>query len=228
MATTQELLDLKYGRQLLEDRARLSELFSESILGNMFNQNRNKFSDIVTATYLNLGYQRSGVNIFKGLYLMTNLETIYGASSIGSEINIASLVKLKSVNFGYCTQLTTVGCLNNLILLEQLILNDTLIDYIGDLAECNHLININLSNTNLIYVYLNFSNLQTAIFSNCKFDGYAITETLSRAHAAKAAGSPLTMLNLGGANMAIPTGGAANADYVWLTNNGVTVTIRTA
>jgi len=72
--------------------------------------------------------------------------------------------------------------------------------------------------TALTYLRLDNNNFATA----------QVDKVLADMHTAYDATGKIATINLSGANMGIPTDGVNNADYVYLTNAGVSVTIRTA
>ena len=101
--------------------------------------------------------------------------------------------------------------LNGLDLLKALtslnLYNNQLTD-VGDLSGL----------TALTYLRLDNNNFATA----------QVDKVLADMHTTYDATGKIATINLSGANMGIPTDGVNNADYVYLTNAGVSVTIRTA
>jgi uncharacterized protein YjbI with pentapeptide repeats len=226
MATTQELLDLKYGRQLLEDRARLSELFSEEILGSAYNQNRNTLEGILNIEMISAGWTNAKL---KGLGLLSKLKGLYMAGSAETELNIRSLTDLEYLHVEYSGSLASIGNLLYLTKLKEINIMNTAITSIGELVYNVNLISINASNSNLTSANMNYTALETVNFQNAKFNQAAVDKVLSDAATAKSNGSPLETLTLDGANMAVPTNGANNSAYKGLRDYmNVTVTIRTS
>jgi hypothetical protein len=228
MATTQQLLDLKYGRQLMEDRARLSELFSEDILGALFLQGRYTFEEILATTSLNLGYQNGLNTSFKGLELLKNLQTLFAGNSIGGEINLSSLTQLEDIDFGYCFNLEDVGSLKNLQALKYLRLYNTKVTNLGSLSTCTDLIIADLYNNKLTNIAIDFTSLVTLNLSGNIFSSADINTLLGEAYnAVYLHNSPLQTLNLDGATMGIIS--EENGYYRELTDTlNVDVTIQTA
>lgn len=225
MATTQQLLDLKYGRQLLEDRARLSELFSESILGSAYNQNIYSLEGIMNILQITVGWTSADL---KGFNLLTKLKELYASGNTETELDLSSLTALEYLYVDNSANLTSIGNLLHLKNLKVIDISFTSIAYIGETIYNTNLIKIIARYSNLYLINMDYTSLIEIDFYNAKLNNNEVNNQLSKARTGRAAYGKLTTLNLGGANMAIPTGGAANADYVWLINNGVSVTIRTA
>ncbi|GEM_PF-2579666 len=226
MATTQELLDLKYGRQLLEDRARLSELFSEEILGSAYRQNINTLTGILNIEEINTGWTNAKL---KGLGLLSKLKRLHIEGNAETELNISNLTDLEYLHVGYSDGLTSIGRLLYLTQLKEISIMNTAIAYIGDIVYSNQLVSINASNSNLSAISLNYTSLETINFQNAKFDQAAVDKVLSDAATAKRNGSPLETLTLDGANMAMPTNRDTNSSYLYLRDTAhITVTIRTS
>jgi len=232
MATTQQLLDLKYERQLMEDRARLSELFSEDILGALYRQGRDTMASILATIDLSISYQLGFNTSFKGLNLLTNLEALGAGNNGSGDMNISSLVNLKVIDLYNSINLNSIGSLLNLINLESIWLTNSPIESIGSIRNSTKLEEAHFNGCHLNSIDVNFAtftalrilNLADNYFSTGSING--ILEAAKLALAANPS-LPLETLNLGGATNGIPTGGAANANYTWLITNGVTVTIRT-
>jgi hypothetical protein len=232
MATAQQLLDLKYDRQLIEDRARLSELFSEDILGALYRQHRDTMASILATIDLSISYQNDFNTSFKGLHLLTNLESLGAGNNGSGDMNISSLVNLKTIDLFNSYNLTSIGSLLNLVELEGIWLTNAPVQSIGSIRNSVKLIEAYFNGCQLDTIDVNFStftSLETLNVADNAFSTSVVNSLLNSARSALAANPalPLQTLNLGGSTMGIPTGGASNADYVWLLNNGVTVTIRT-
>jgi len=204
MATTQELLDLKYGRQLLEDRARLAELFSEEILGSAYSQNRHTSDDILNMETLNVYYTLATL---KGINLLKNLKNLYAQGNLNTVLNLSNLINLENINVKFSPNLTTIGSLRKLTKLKY----------------------ININDTSITFLRIDYTSLLTVDCHNAKFHRNAVDTTLLEAEAAKHYdGCLLTTLHLDGENMGIPTGIDQNEHYLSLVQLGVDVTIRTS
>jgi len=109
------------------------------------------------------------------------------------------------------------------------IANNSITD-IGDISGFKNMGYFNASNNQLTKVG-NISGITTltyVILNDNNFSTQSVDNALKDLHAAFDAGANLIAIYLQGANMGIPTNGVNNADYVYLTNAGVSVTIRTA
>ena len=154
-----------------------------------------------------LGWARqNGLNTFEDM--VNYVGTLDFSSRHLKTLNGLDLLKaLKSLYLAN-NQLTDVGDLSGLTALTQLHLYNNQLTNIGDLSGL----------TALTYFYLYNNNFATA----------QVDKVLADMHAAYDATGKIATIDLSGATMGIPTDGVNNADYVYLTNAGVSVTIRTA
>jgi len=229
MATTQQAIDTKYDYYLALRDEKLKELFSPVILVWARQNGLNTFEDMINyAGVLSLNNANlktlHGVDLLKALTginfsynQLTDVGDLSGLSEltslyiIGNPLtnvgNLSLLTKLTTIVFS-SNQLTDIGSLSKLISLTYVELAYNQLTDIGDLSGLVALTYLGVSNNNL---------------TTAKVD-----KVLTDMHTAYDATGNIATISLNGANMGIPTDGASNADYVYLTNAGVSVTIQTA
>ena len=108
MATAQQLLDLKYNRQIAEDHQYLHDNFSPSIIAELYRQNTNPISNITTTTTCNL-YNLNDTTI-TGLNKLKNLTDlrIVGLPNINSGVNLSYFKNIQRVEIDYCPNLGNI------------------------------------------------------------------------------------------------------------------------
>ena len=229
MATTQQAIDTKYDYYLALRDEKLKALFSSAILGWARQNGLNTFEAMTNyagaisligenlstikgvdfllgLTQIDFSYNKltdvgdlSGLSALEVIHLQNNQLTDIG--------NVSGLKSLTELNV-YNNQLTDIGILSELTALTYLNVYNNQLTVVGDLSE----------HTALTYLNLGANNLETA----------QVDAALANMHTAYDLSGKIATIDLHGTYMAIPTGGVNNADYVYLTNAGVSVTIRTA
>jgi len=250
MTTTQQAIDTKYDYYLALRDEKLKTLFSPAILGWARQNGLNTFENMVNyagtldfssrhlktlngldllkaLTYLNLASNQltdvgnlSGLTALTHLYLDNNQLT-----NIGDLSGLTALTYL----YLYNNQLTDVGNLSGLTALTYLHLASNQLTDVGNLSGLTALTYLNLYNNQLTDIgdLSGLTALTTLYLNNNNFATAQVDKVLADMHTAYDATVKIATINLSGANMGIPTGGVNNADYVYLTNAGVSVTIRT-
>lgn len=224
MATQQEINDLVYDIKLVEQQQQLREIFSEAILGWAKLLNLNTFSEISAysgaiilsythkKTLKGLGYFSNATSLFVNNSQLTDIGDISGLNNLiefrcndNPLTDIGDISEMTSLQDLYIqsTSLASIGDLRALVSLRRLVASNCQLSDVGDLKAL----------INLDWVYLNNNNFTTA-----KID--AILNDLVVAYQA---GAPITIVDLSG-NEA-PTNGVNNSSYLYLTGQGVSVTI---
>jgi len=154
-----------------------------------------------------LGWARE--NGLKTFEAMVNYNNVLGLPSreLKTLKGLDLLAGLTQLNIGR-NQLTDVGDLSGLFALQYLYANVNELTNVGRLYDMINLISLRLNEN--------------------QFATEQVDQILSDMHTAYDATGKISSILLNGANMGVPTGGVNNADYVYLTNAGVSVTIQTA
>lgn len=210
MAETTQIKNELYKLQLKVNAERLHALFSEDILGFMYNEDdgeggkRDTFEKIVAFSgKLTLkGYPFS----LRGLEYLVNLTELNvrdnnNLTDIPGLVNLTKLTKLyiyqnsiKSLNFYHLNSVSTVLAYDNSL--------ETVYGIAGK--------------STFVGLKLQANNLATS----------EVDKILSDCRNAYDAGSSFTdVIDL--TNNSVPTNGSSNSDYVYLTDNGVNVSIDT-
>jgi len=229
MATTQEAIDTKYDYYLALRDEKLKSLFSPEILGWARQNGLNTFESITNKNGV-LDLSKRHIKTLIGVDLLKKIEELRINSNQLTDIgNLSGLNALTLININN-NQLTDIGDLSGLIALTYISASSNQLTDIGDLSGLIALTYLNLYDNQLTdigdlsgLVSLTYLNLYNNNFTTAKVD-----KVLADMHSAYDATGVISSINLSGANMGIPTDGASNADYVYLTNAGVSVTIRTA
>ena len=207
MATEQQVIDVKYDIIKAEQEQKLREIFDPTILSWLYKNNVNTLEDAFNFTgFFDITNFNKTFLSLKGIEYLKGTEGIYlrGNTFTGVDLDLSQNI---NIEYLYCeyTGLTSIGNIGFLSKLKSIFLtNNSSIGYFGSIAN----------NINLIDFYVSGIGL-----TQIDVDRY-----LSQCKTAYDAGAPFT----GGINLssnAIPTGGATNPDYVYLTNEGITVTI---
>jgi len=228
MTTTQQAIDTKYDYYLALRDEKLKALFSPAILGWARQNGLNTFEDMVNYAGT-LDFSSRHLKTLNGLDLLKALTRIYLYNN--QLTDVGDLSGLTALTYLYLSnnQLTDVGDLSGLTALTYLNLYNNQLTDIGDLSGLTALTILSLYNnqltdvgdlsglTALTILYLYGNNFATA----------QVDKVLADMHTAYDATGVIATIDLSGATMGIPTGGVNNADYVYLTNAGVSVTIRT-
>jgi len=229
MATTQQAIDTKYDYYLALRDEKLKSLFSPAILGWARQNGLNTFEDMVNYNgelYLDHRHLKTLI----GIDLLKSISLINCSNNQLTDVGkLDGLTSLTYISLGG-NQLTDIGVLSGLTALTRIYLYTNQLTEIGDLSELILLEQINLSHNQLTDVG-NISGLTALSYLNLNDNNFAtaqVDKVLADMHTAYDATGVIETIDLSGANMGIPTDGASNADYVYLTNAGVSVTIQTA
>lgn len=221
----QELIDAKGKYQKMLNVEKLHFLFSESILGYMLETYALTEFDELIASAGNLLLSQRGLKSLKGLNFMRSLNELQldtnGLTDIG---DISGLTKLTELKLN-TNQLTDVGSVSGLIKLTTLYVNVNQFTDIGVVSALVDLVYFYASSNQLSNIgsVSGLTSLYRLRLDNNQFPTAAVDAILSDMKAAHQATGSITQVYL--ANNSVPTGGATNADYLYLTDAGVTVTI---
>lgn len=174
MATTQQLLDLKYDQQLGINQIQLQEIFSLGILGALRSRVPSifQYSQIISITeYTHRLYDVStiGTDSLKGINHCVNLTTLTAAWTGINKAEVSGLVNLTVLNLATCkltainvsqlvnlislyvheNQLTTIGSVTKLLNLSILYARNNQLTTIGDISALVNLTDISLSYNSL-------------------------------------------------------------------------------
>lgn len=235
MATTQELINVKYDKLVAERKAYLKTLISEEILAHYAAQNKFTFeemiADVVGITLSDKIYSKD----IKGVEYFINSTGLYLASANLTSIgNLSSLTKMVILSIT-ANQFTNIGTLSFMTNLTTLNAGSNKLTFIGSLSACNKLVTCYLNSnlfTSFPATYINWTKLVTFSLEANQINTAGVDAILASAKTAVDAqvagtGRVLATLKLSGSLMGIPTGGASNANYAALIAAGVAVTIRT-
>jgi len=229
MATTQQAIDTKYDYYLALRDEKLKALFSPVILGWARQNGLNTFEDMVNYAGT-LDFPSRHLKTLNGLDLLKALTHLnLGSNQLTDVVDLSGLTALTYLNLGY-NQLTDVWDLSGLTALTYLNLYSNQLTGVVDLSGLTALTYLSLANNQLTDVgdLSGLTALTSLYLYNNNFATAQVDKVLADMHTAYDATGKIATIDLSGATMGIPTGGVNNADYVYLTNAGVSVTIRTA
>jgi len=229
MATTQQAIDTKYDYYLALRDEKLKSLFSPVLLGWARQNGLNTFEDIVNyAGVLNLSSRH--LKTLNGIDLFAALTSLNFYNNQLTDIgDLSGLTALTYINL-YENQLTDIGDLSGLTALTYLSLGANQLTDIGDLSGLTALYRIDFYNNPLTDIgdLSGLTALNELILKSNNFATAEVDKVLADMHTAYDATGVIATIDLSGATMGIPTDGVSNADYVYLTNAGVSVTIQTS
>ena len=229
MTTTQKAIDTKYDYYLALRDEKLKALFSPAILGWARQNGLNTFEDMVNYAGT-LDFSSRHLKTLNGLDLLKALTQLYLQNN--QLTDVGDLSGLTALTFLYLNnnQLTDVGDLSGLTALTHLYLYNNQLTDVGDLSGLTALTRLYLDRNQLTDVgdLSGLTALTQLTFFNDNFATAQVDKVLADMHTAYDATGKIATISVSGANMGIPTNGVNNADYVYLTNAGVSVTIRTA
>lgn len=229
MATLQNIIDTKYDKLLAEKAAYLKTIFSEKLLAILRKQGATTYEQIIALTTISYNERKFGGSL-SGINHLKNLTVLQmHTNDLDSIGDISSLTALKSVNLSY-NNLTSIGSVFAMTGLTSLRLNNNNLSNIGALQNFDSLTELRLNN-NQFETFPLYSFSWTSLIEFNMYNNKLTTETvdaiLAAAHTAVVAGAPLDILQLSGGTNGVPTGGASNADYVYLAANITTCGINT-
>lgn len=238
MATTQQLLDLKYDYQQALNEKQLKEMFSEILLGVFRGQNLKTFAEIKTATSLDIEGQNGGsydTAAIKGIQFLTALETLSYRSMRTTDIgDLSGLHSLKQCSVN-TNSLSTIGLVNKLTDLTLLSIYANQITTIGSIAELINLVTFYASGNKLVTVgsVSNLVNLANFTVDGNYFTAGNLTTLISEfrdmLYSLASPSRKLKLLDISGATMPIPTAGdIAKINEMHNTLGVTTITYRTA
>lgn len=224
MATTQEALDLRYDILQAEKEQKLNEIFDQNIISFAKKNNLTTFEEISTLL-IELDFDYTKISKIKGVEYLRGLVNLLSVGCNLTELDLTSIRSLNYISLGF-NQLINVGNLSQLVNLTNLFLNNNSLEKVGLLNKMVGLVNLNLNDNQLTDVgYLGgLVNLNSCGLARNNFSTGIVDNLLSGAKVAYNVNNSLSVLALEG--NAVPTGGANNADYLYLIGQGVTVTIE--
>jgi len=207
MATTQQAIDVKYDYYLALRDEKLNTLLSPAVLGVAKQNGLETFEDIKNFTGV-FQLDNSETTSVAGIEYFNNITQLFlDNNQLSGALDFSCIINL-SYLYANNNQLTSIGNVSGLTELERLIVNDNQLTNVGDLSGL----------TKLKFLHLDNNNFATE----------QVDKVLSDMRVAYDATGTISGIYLSGVSMGIPTGGVNNADYVYLINAGVAVTIQTS